>query len=76
MTHFSFFSVSYSSQRFQSVCASDEYKDLPSVAVNQTLSFEGVKASVSALKQQVEDFCKKEVIKISEEGLGIKFPIC
>ncbi|XP_031427014.2 tripartite motif-containing protein 16-like [Clupea harengus] len=59
-------------KRFQSVCASDEYEDLPSVAVNQTLSFEGVKASVSALKQQVEDFCKKEVIKISEEVTRIR----
>ncbi|XP_062399633.1 tripartite motif-containing protein 16-like [Sardina pilchardus] len=58
-------------QRFQSVSASDEYKDLPSVTVNQTPSFD-VMRSVSALKQHVEDFCKQEVIKISKEVISIR----
>ncbi|XP_076126522.1 E3 ubiquitin-protein ligase TRIM16-like [Alosa pseudoharengus] len=59
-------------KRFQFVSASDEYKDLPRVVVNQALSFEDVMRSVSALKQQVEDFCKQEVIKISKEVISIR----
>ena len=36
--------------------------------MNQGLSFEAVKKSVSSLKGQLENFCKEEVMKISAAG--------
>ncbi|XP_076125588.1 tripartite motif-containing protein 16-like isoform X2 [Alosa pseudoharengus] len=49
----------------QSVSNKLESKELFSFHVNQGLSFEGVKKSVSSLKGQLEEFCKEEIIKIS-----------
>ncbi|XP_062398964.1 tripartite motif-containing protein 16-like isoform X1 [Sardina pilchardus] len=46
---------------FQSVSNTPE----TSVYVNQGLYFEAVMKSVSSLKDQVEEFCRKEVMKIS-----------
>ncbi|XP_031426974.1 tripartite motif-containing protein 16-like [Clupea harengus] len=50
---------------FQSVSETPESKDLSCISVNQGLSFEAVKISVSSLKTQLENVCKKEVMKIS-----------
>ncbi|XP_041955788.1 tripartite motif-containing protein 16-like isoform X2 [Alosa sapidissima] len=50
---------------FQSVSNTPETTDVSSICVNQGLSFEAVKKSVSSLKGQLEDFCKEEVMKIS-----------
>ncbi|XP_076127545.1 tripartite motif-containing protein 16-like [Alosa pseudoharengus] len=50
---------------FQSVSNTPETKHVSSTCVNQSLSFEAVKKSVSSLKGQLEDFCKEEVMKIS-----------
>ncbi|XP_042564069.1 tripartite motif-containing protein 16-like [Clupea harengus] len=50
---------------FQSVSEAPESKDLSCISVNQGLSFEAVKKSVSSLKTQLENFCKEEVMKIS-----------
>ncbi|XP_031426813.1 tripartite motif-containing protein 16-like [Clupea harengus] len=49
----------------QSVSETPESKDLSCISVNQALSFEAVKKSVSSLKTQLENFCKEEVMKIS-----------
>ncbi|XP_076127204.1 tripartite motif-containing protein 16-like [Alosa pseudoharengus] len=50
---------------FQSVSNTPETKYVSSTCVNQSLSFEAVKKSVSSLKGQLEDFCKEELMKIS-----------
>ncbi|XP_042561165.1 tripartite motif-containing protein 16-like [Clupea harengus] len=50
---------------FQSVSETTESYDLSYISVNQGLSFEAVKKSVSSLKTQLENFCKEEVMKIT-----------
>ncbi|KAG5280952.1 hypothetical protein AALO_G00065820 [Alosa alosa] len=50
---------------FQSVSNTPETKEVSSICINQSLSFEAVKKSVSSLKGQLEDFYKEEVMKIS-----------
>ncbi|XP_076125791.1 E3 ubiquitin-protein ligase TRIM47-like [Alosa pseudoharengus] len=50
---------------FQSMSNTAETKNVSSTCVNQSLSFEAVKKSVSLVKGQLEDFCKEEVMKIS-----------
>ncbi|XP_062398394.1 tripartite motif-containing protein 16-like [Sardina pilchardus] len=50
---------------FQSVSSTPETKAVSSTCVDQSLSFEAVKKSVSSLKGQLEDFCKEELMKIS-----------
>ncbi|XP_031426041.1 E3 ubiquitin-protein ligase TRIM47-like, partial [Clupea harengus] len=50
---------------FQSVSDPCQSKDLSCISVNQGVSFEAVKKSVSSLKGQLENFCKEEVMKIS-----------
>ncbi|XP_062398858.1 tripartite motif-containing protein 16-like [Sardina pilchardus] len=49
----------------QSVSNTAESKALSSIYVNQGLSFETVKKSVSTLKGQLEDFYREELMKIS-----------
>ncbi|XP_076125576.1 tripartite motif-containing protein 16-like protein [Alosa pseudoharengus] len=49
----------------KSVSNTPESKHVSSTCVNQSLSFEAVKKSVSSLKGQLEDFCKEELMKIS-----------
>ncbi|XP_060769811.1 tripartite motif-containing protein 16-like [Neoarius graeffei] len=53
-------------QSFQSLCVSSGREDSPSITVNQHLSFDGVRKSLSALKKRLEEFCQEELIKISE----------
>ncbi|KAJ7984601.1 hypothetical protein DPEC_G00356470 [Dallia pectoralis] len=52
-------------QSFQSLCVSPGSEVLPSITVYPHISFEHVKKSVSELKDQLEDVCKKEMDKLS-----------
>ncbi|XP_053087766.1 tripartite motif-containing protein 16-like [Pangasianodon hypophthalmus] len=45
---------------------SDLCEDSPRITVNQHLSFDGVRKSLSDLKKRLEEFCQMEFIKISE----------
>ncbi|KAI5614184.1 finTRIM family, member 14 [Silurus asotus] len=49
---------------FPSLCVSPECDDSPSFTVNQHLSFDGVRKSVSDLKKRVEEICQEEFNKI------------
>ncbi|KAJ8353060.1 hypothetical protein AAFF_G00113930 [Aldrovandia affinis] len=53
-------------QSFQSVCTPPGPGDLPRVTVNPQVSFEAVRKQVSGLKEQLEDVCKGELVKISQ----------
>ncbi|MCI4395703.1 hypothetical protein PGIGA_G00195080 [Pangasianodon gigas] len=53
-------------QSFQSLCVSSGREDSPSIIVNQHLSFDGVRKSLSDLKKRLEEFCQEEFIKIPE----------
>ncbi|XP_034157855.2 E3 ubiquitin/ISG15 ligase TRIM25 isoform X2 [Pangasianodon hypophthalmus] len=55
-------------QSFQSLCVSSGREDSPSITVNQHLSFDGVRKSLSDLKKSLEDFCQEEFIKISKHA--------
>ncbi|KAL7872503.1 hypothetical protein SRHO_G00074860 [Serrasalmus rhombeus] len=52
-------------QSFQSLCVSSGSEDSPSLTVHQHLSFDGVRKSLSDLKERLEEFCKQEFRKIS-----------
>ncbi|XP_034148008.1 E3 ubiquitin/ISG15 ligase TRIM25-like [Esox lucius] len=54
-------------QSFQSLCVSPGSEVLPSITVYPHISFEHVKKSVSELKDQIQDVCKKEMDRISRE---------
>ncbi|XP_034148014.1 tripartite motif-containing protein 16-like isoform X2 [Esox lucius] len=54
-------------QSFQSLCVSPGSEVLPSITVYPHISFEHVKKSVSELKHQIQDVCKKEMDRISWE---------
>ncbi|XP_060769813.1 tripartite motif-containing protein 16-like [Neoarius graeffei] len=51
-------------QSFQSLCVSSEWECSPNIAVNQHLSFDGVRKSLSDLKKRLEEFCEEEIIKV------------
>ncbi|MGH0129671.1 UNVERIFIED_CONTAM: hypothetical protein FKN15_065964 [Acipenser sinensis] len=53
-------------QNFQSLCAPPEAGDLPSVTVNTDISFGAVRKAVSELKDNIEDFCKRKLVKITK----------
>ncbi|XP_064190358.1 tripartite motif-containing protein 16-like isoform X2 [Anguilla rostrata] len=53
-------------QSCQPLCVPPGPEDLPSITVSPHISFEAVRKSVSELKEQLEDFCKVELVKISE----------
>ncbi|XP_036418237.1 E3 ubiquitin/ISG15 ligase TRIM25-like [Colossoma macropomum] len=52
-------------QRFQSLRVSSGSEDSPSITVPQHLLFDGVRKSLSDLKERLEEFCKQEFSKIS-----------
>ncbi|XP_037393728.1 E3 ubiquitin/ISG15 ligase TRIM25-like [Pygocentrus nattereri] len=52
-------------QSFQSLCVSSGSEDSFSVTVHQHLSYDGVRKSLSDLKERLEEFCKQEFRKIS-----------
>ncbi|KAM9469285.1 tripartite motif-containing protein 16-like isoform 1-T1 [Clarias gariepinus] len=51
-------------QSFPSLCVSPGCEDAPSFTVNQHLSFDGVRKSLSDLKKRVEEICEEEFNKI------------
>ncbi|KAK1804825.1 hypothetical protein P4O66_003664 [Electrophorus voltai] len=53
-------------QSFLSLCVSSGSVDSYSISVHQHPSFDGVKKSLSDLKEQIETFCKEEFSKISQ----------
>ncbi|KAL7888990.1 hypothetical protein AOLI_G00039640 [Acnodon oligacanthus] len=55
-------------QSFQSLCVSSGSEDSPSITVHQHPSFDGVRKSLSDLKERLEEFCKQEFRKISPHG--------
>ncbi|XP_061095822.1 tripartite motif-containing protein 16-like [Conger conger] len=55
-------------QSCQSLCAPPGPGDLPSITVSPHVSFEAVRKSVSVLKEQLEDVCNKEFVKISNSA--------
>ncbi|XP_049323280.1 tripartite motif-containing protein 16-like [Astyanax mexicanus] len=55
-------------QSFKSVSVSSEDEDSPSITVHHHhLSFDGVRKSLSDLKERLEEFCRKEISEISDQ---------
>ncbi|KAL6485601.1 hypothetical protein MHYP_G00049930 [Metynnis hypsauchen] len=52
-------------QSFQSLSVSSGSKDSPCITVHQHPSFDGVRKSLSDLKERLEEFCNQEFRKIS-----------
>ncbi|MBN3278364.1 TRI47 protein, partial [Polyodon spathula] len=52
-------------QNFQSICVTPEAGDLPSITVNTDISFGAVRKAVSKLKDNIEDFCKGEIVQVT-----------
>ncbi|XP_049323088.1 tripartite motif-containing protein 16-like isoform X4 [Astyanax mexicanus] len=59
-------------QRFQSVSVSSGGEDSPSITVHHHLSFDGVRKSLSDLKERLEEFCRKEFSKISPQVSAVQ----
>ncbi|CAB1323036.1 unnamed protein product [Coregonus sp. 'balchen'] len=55
-------------QSFQSLAVPPGSEALPSPSFNPHISFERVKKLVSGLKVQLDDICKEEIVKMSENG--------
>ncbi|XP_049332424.1 tripartite motif-containing protein 16-like isoform X3 [Astyanax mexicanus] len=55
-------------QSFQSLCVSSGSEDSPSITVHQHPSFDGVRKSLSELKERLEEFCREEFRKIPPHG--------
>ncbi|XP_058270109.1 tripartite motif-containing protein 16-like [Hemibagrus wyckioides] len=55
-------------QSFPSLCVSPGCEDSPSFTVNQHLSFDGVRKSLSDLKERVEQICEEEFKKIRPQA--------
>ncbi|KAI4904996.1 hypothetical protein NFI96_023499, partial [Prochilodus magdalenae] len=62
-------------QSFQSLRVSSGCEDLPSITFHQHLSFDGVRKSVSELKERVEEFCKQELSKFSPYAAAVQKPL-
>ncbi|XP_026790839.3 tripartite motif-containing protein 16-like [Pangasianodon hypophthalmus] len=59
-------------QSFPSLCVPPGCEDSPSTTVNQHLSFDGVKKSLSDLKKRVEKICEKEFNKIRPQAAAVQ----
>ncbi|XP_017346794.1 E3 ubiquitin/ISG15 ligase TRIM25 [Ictalurus punctatus] len=57
---------------FPSLCVSPGSEDSPSITVNQHLSFDGVKKSLSDLKKRVEEMCEAEFNKIRPQVAAVQ----
>ncbi|XP_072533583.1 tripartite motif-containing protein 16-like [Salminus brasiliensis] len=55
-------------QSFQSVYVSSEYDDLAGMTVHQPLSLDGMRKSLSDLKERLEELCNEEISKIPRHG--------
>uniref|UniRef100_A0A4W4F494 Tripartite motif-containing protein 16-like n=1 Tax=Electrophorus electricus TaxID=8005 RepID=A0A4W4F494_ELEEL len=60
---------------FPSLCVSSGSVESYSISVHQHPSFDGVKKSISDLKERIETFCKEEFSKISPCGKRMWFQI-
>ncbi|KAF7700401.1 tripartite motif-containing protein 16-like [Silurus meridionalis] len=58
-------------QSFPSLCVSPGCDDSPSFTVNQHLTFDGVRKSVSDLKTRVEEICQEEFNKIHPQAAAV-----
>ncbi|KAG7321553.1 hypothetical protein KOW79_014411 [Hemibagrus wyckioides] len=59
-------------QSFPSLCVSPGCEDSPSFTVNQHLSFDGVRKSLSDLKKQVEQIYEEEFNKIRPQAAAVQ----
>ncbi|XP_053543320.1 E3 ubiquitin-protein ligase TRIM16 isoform X2 [Ictalurus punctatus] len=59
-------------QRFPSLCVSPGSENSPSFTVNQHLSFDGVRKSLSDLKKQLEEMCEEEFTKIRPQVSAVQ----
>ncbi|XP_047676340.1 E3 ubiquitin-protein ligase TRIM16-like isoform X1 [Tachysurus fulvidraco] len=59
-------------QSFPSLCVSPGCDDSLSFTVNQHLSFDGVRKSLSGLKKRVEEICEEEFNKIRPEAAAVQ----
>ncbi|XP_053338223.1 tripartite motif-containing protein 16-like isoform X1 [Clarias gariepinus] len=59
-------------QSLQSLSVSSGREDSPSITVNQHLSFDGVRKSLSDLKKRLEEFCQEEFIKIPQHAAAVQ----
>ncbi|XP_053498580.1 tripartite motif-containing protein 16-like [Ictalurus furcatus] len=59
-------------QSFQPLRVSSGHEDSCSITVNQHLSFDGVRESLSALKKRLEEFCQEEFIRIPEHAAAVQ----
>ncbi|XP_047676530.1 E3 ubiquitin/ISG15 ligase TRIM25-like [Tachysurus fulvidraco] len=59
-------------QSFPSLCVSPGCDDSPSFTVNQHLSFDGVRKSLSDLKKRVEQICEEEFNKIRPQAAAVQ----
>ncbi|XP_053095547.1 E3 ubiquitin/ISG15 ligase TRIM25 [Pangasianodon hypophthalmus] len=59
-------------QSFPSLCVPPGCEVSPSITVNQHLSFDGVRKSLSDLKKQFEEICEKEFNKIHQQAAAVQ----
>ncbi|GAA6087569.1 E3 ubiquitin/ISG15 ligase TRIM25-like, partial [Tachysurus ichikawai] len=59
-------------QSFPSLCVSPGCDDSPSFTVNQHLTFDGVRKSLSDLKKRVEQTCEEEFNKIRPQAAAVQ----
>ncbi|XP_036420066.1 tripartite motif-containing protein 16-like [Colossoma macropomum] len=59
-------------QSFQSLRVSSGCEDSSSITVHQHPSFDGVRKSLSDLKERLEEFCKEEFSKVSPHAAAVQ----
>ncbi|XP_072532455.1 tripartite motif-containing protein 16-like [Salminus brasiliensis] len=59
-------------QSFQALCVSSGSEDSASIPVHQHPSFDGVRKSVSELKERLEEFCREEFWKIPPHAAAVQ----
>ncbi|XP_036436981.1 tripartite motif-containing protein 16-like isoform X2 [Colossoma macropomum] len=59
-------------QSFQSLSVSSGSEDSSSITVHQHPSFDGVRKSLSDLKERLEEFCKEEFSKVSPHAAAVQ----
>ncbi|XP_036420073.1 tripartite motif-containing protein 16-like [Colossoma macropomum] len=59
-------------QSFQSLSVSSGCEDSSSITVHQHPSFDGVRKSLSDLKERLEEFCKEEFSKVSPHAAAVQ----
>ncbi|KAM9469283.1 tripartite motif-containing protein 16-like [Clarias gariepinus] len=62
-------------QSFPSLCVSPGCEDSPSFTVNQHLSFDGLRKSLSDLKKRVGEICEEELKKIHPQAAAARMSL-